>query len=215
MADAATRVRDPARKEKILGAAARLIAEQGYHAVSMAEIGRAAGIVGSGIYRHFESKAAILVAIFDQVIDDLLIDEHRVMESRSDLARTLDLLIESQVEFVVGNRAIAQVYHNEIASLPAEDRSRLRRKQRLYVEEWVHVLHEMRPDLDDAHARTLVHASVNAIQSALFHKAGLDDDRMRDVLAGAARRILATGSAPPLPPTNDSRSAHSPTASPR
>lgn len=205
MADAAARVRDPARKEKILSAAARLIAEQGYHAVSMAEIGREAGIVGSGIYRHFESKAAILVAIFDQVIDDLLIDEHRVIESRSDIARTLDLLIKDQVEFVVGNRAIAQVYHNEIANLPAEDRSRLRRKQRLYVEEWVNVLHEMRPDLDDAHARTLVHASINAIQSALFHKAGHDGDRMGDVLAGAARSILATGSTLGKPATGGTR----------
>ena len=114
--------------------------------------------------------------------------------SRSDLARTLDLLIDGQVEFVVSSRAIAQVYHNEIASLPVEDRNRLRRKQRLYVQEWVHVLLEMRPDLDDAHARTLVHAAINAIQSALFHKAGLDEDQLRDVLAGAARRILMTGS---------------------
>jgi len=194
MADGAARVRDPARKEKILIAAARLIAEQGYHAVSMAEIGGEAGIVGSGIYRHFESKSSILVAIFDRVIDDLVIDEHRVIGSRSDLARTLDLLIDGQVEFVVSSRAIAQVYHNEIASLPVEDRNRLRRKQRLYVQEWVHVLLEMRPDLDDAHARTLVHAAINAIQSALFHKAGLDEDQLRDVLAGAARRILMTGS---------------------
>jgi len=128
------------------------------------------------------------------VIDDLVIDEHRVIGSRSDLARTLDLLIDGQVEFVVSSRAIAQVYHNEIASLPVEDRNRLRRKQRLYVQEWVHVLLEMRPDLDDAHARTLVHAAINAIQSALFHKAGLDEDQLRDVLAGAARRILMTGS---------------------
>lgn len=194
MADGAARVRDPARKEKILIAAARLIAEQGYHAVSMAEIGGEAGIVGSGIYRHFESKSSILVAIFDRVIDDLLIDEHRVIRSRSDLARTLDLLIDGQVEFVVGSRAIAQVYHNEIASLPVEDRNRLRRKQRLYVQEWVHVLLEMRPDLDDGHAWTLVHASINAIQSALFHKAALDEDQLRDVLSGSARRILMTGS---------------------
>jgi AcrR family transcriptional regulator len=193
MGDGAARVRDPARKEKILSAAARLIAEQGYHAVSMAEIGREAGIVGSGIYRHFESKAAILVAIFDQVMDDLLVDEDRVVRSRNGLAHTLDLLIEGQVEFVVGSRSIAQVYHNEIASLPATDRNRLRRKQRQYVQEWVNVLQEMRPDLDDAHARALVHASINAIQSALFHKAGLDARQMRQLLAGAAQRILHTG----------------------
>ena len=71
---ASTRTRDPARKEKILAAAAELIARDGYHVVSLADIGREAGIVGSGVYRHFDSKVAILVALFDGVIDDLLTD---------------------------------------------------------------------------------------------------------------------------------------------
>ncbi|RLV50928.1 TetR/AcrR family transcriptional regulator [Nocardioides mangrovicus] len=190
MPDGAPRVRDPARKEKILAAAAFLIARNGYHSVSMADIGREAGIVGSGIYRHFDGKAAILVAIFDQVIDDLLTDEQRIVESQPDLVRALDLLIDGQVEFVVGTRAIAQVYHNEIANLPDEDRSRLRRKQRLYVEDWVHVVRALRPDLDDVEARTLVHAAISAIQSTLFHHAGLDEERLHRTLAASARRIL-------------------------
>ena len=58
------RTRDPARKERILAAAADLVASSGYHAVSMADIGAAAGITGSGIYRHFASKSALLVALW-------------------------------------------------------------------------------------------------------------------------------------------------------
>jgi AcrR family transcriptional regulator len=42
------RARDPERREKILRAAAELFAGRGYHAVSVADIGAAAGIVGSG-----------------------------------------------------------------------------------------------------------------------------------------------------------------------
>jgi AcrR family transcriptional regulator len=185
-----TRTRDPARKEKILAAAADLIARDGYHAVSLADIGREAGIVGSGVYRHFDSKIAILVALFDGVIDDLLTDEQRIVDGQGDLSKALDLLVEGQVEFVVGNRAIAQVYHHEIANLPHEDRRRLRRKQRLYVEDWVHVVREQRPELDDVTARTLVHAAISAIQSTLFHNAGLADDRLRRVLAASARAVL-------------------------
>ena len=48
------RRRDPARKDRILAAAADLVARRGYHAVGMADIGAEAGIVGSGIYRHFD-----------------------------------------------------------------------------------------------------------------------------------------------------------------
>ncbi len=184
------RIRDPERKSRIMNAAADLLARKGYHAVSIAEIGAAAGITGSGVYRHFDSKSAVLVALFDQIIDDLLRDQKHVLETTTDLGKALDQLVAGQVEFVVGKRELAQVYHNEINSLPEEDRRRLRRKQRLYLEEWVHLVNEMRPELSDADSRTLVHAAIGAIQSPLFHSAGLAEDRLRVLLADAARAVL-------------------------
>lgn len=186
------RTRDPERKNRIMAAAADLLARKGYHAVSIAEIGAAAGITGSGIYRHFDSKAAVLVALFDQVIDDLLRNEKAILDATADLNEALDLLIADQVEFVVGKRELAQVYHNEINNLPEEDRRSLRRKQRLYLEEWVHLVNEMRSDLNDADSRTLVHAAIGAIQSPLFHSVGLAEGRLRMLLASAARAVLGT-----------------------
>ena len=53
-------------------AAATLGAQRGFDAISMADIGAEAGIVGSGIYRHFDSKTAILVAMADRVMDRLM-----------------------------------------------------------------------------------------------------------------------------------------------
>lgn len=158
--------------------------------MSIAEIGNAAGITGSGVYRHFESKSAILVALFDQVIDDLIADEQRILDGNRDLPTALEELIEGQVEFVVGDRQLAQVYYNEINNLPDEDRRRLRRKQRLYLEEWVHLVNELREDLDDTEARVVVHAAIGAIQSPLFHNTGLADNRLRVLLTDSARDIL-------------------------
>ena len=66
------RTRDPDRRVRILRSAASLLAERGFHGVSMADIGGAAGIVGSGVYRHFDSKSAVLVALLDEVMDRLL-----------------------------------------------------------------------------------------------------------------------------------------------
>jgi len=185
------RTRDPERKNRIMQAASDLIGRRGFHAVSIADIGNAAGITGSGVYRHFESKSAILVALFDRVIDDLIADEKRILDEISDLSKALDELITGQVEFVVGDRQLAQVYYNEINNLPEEDRRRLRRKQRLYLEEWVHLVNELRDDLDDTEARVLVHAAIGAIQSPLFHNTGLADDRLRVLLADSARNILS------------------------
>ena len=190
MPQAHARIRDPERKARILAAAADLVARNGFHAVSIAQIGAAAGITGSGVYRHFASKSAVLVALFDRVIDELLRDQREILSSTTDLGHALDRLIAGQVEFVVGDRELAQVYYNEINNLPEEDRRRLRRKQRLYLEEWVHLVNELRTDLSDSEARTVVHAVIGAIQSPLFHNTGLAEDRLRIVLSEAARAVL-------------------------
>ncbi|HEY4463805.1 MAG TPA: TetR/AcrR family transcriptional regulator [Streptosporangiaceae bacterium] len=190
---APARIRDPERKERILAAAADLIARNGYHSVSMAEIGAAAGITGSGIYRHFESKSALVVALFDRVIDALLADEREIAQEVSDLPGALRRLVAGQVEFAVADREVAEVYHREINNLPEEDRRRLRRKQRLYVEEWVHLLNELRPGLTDTDARVIVHAAIGAIQSTLFHNSGLGRDQLRRLLADAAWAVLGVG----------------------
>lgn len=193
------RTRDPDRKNRILQAAAELVGNRGFHSVSIADIGAAAGITGSGVYRHFDSKSAILVALFDQVIDNLLRDEQQILAANNDLADALDLLIAGQVEFVVADRQLAQVYYNEINNLPEDDRRRLRRKQRLYLEEWVHLTDELRVDLSDTDARAIVHAAIGAIQSPLFHHTGLAEDRLRVLLTEAARSILGTDDLRPQP----------------
>jgi AcrR family transcriptional regulator len=190
MTRTSVRTRDPERKNRILAAAAELIGRNGFHGVSMTDIGNEAGITGSGIYRHFDGKAAILVDLFDQIIDDLMAQQAEILGHAEPAAAALQSLIDGQVGFVVGKRELARVYHNEIQSLPHEDRVRLRRKQRLYLEEWVHLLREARPDLDDAEARTLVHAAIGAIQSVLFHKVGLDLERQRAHLTSAASAVM-------------------------
>jgi AcrR family transcriptional regulator len=192
------RVRDPDRKEKILAAAADLVAKRGFHAVSMTEIGAAVGVSGAAIYRHFESKGALLLALFDRSIDGLLRDEHESLQRISDVPTALRHLIGRQVDFVVDEREFARVYHREVDHLPAEDRGRLRRKQRLYLEEWVHLVRELHEDLDDAAARALVHAVIGTIQSPLVHNVGLSDERLKAILRRAAYSVLELE---PLGPT--------------
>ena len=190
------RTRDPARKERILTAAADLVAKHGYHAVGMADIGAAAGVTGSAIYRHFESKSAVLVALFDRVIDALLSNASRIVEEAQDEQQALTLLVRDQVSFAVDDREVLVVYMREIHNLPDEDRRRLRRKQRLYLEEWVHVLGELRPSLGDAETRALVHAAISSIQSVLNYHSGLPDERLAELVTEAAHATLGTPGKP-------------------
>lgn len=185
------RIRDPARKERILSAAADLVARHGFTAVSMEDIGDAVGITASAIYRHYESKSAVLVAMLDRVVDKLLRDAQAIASGGlADPRAALARLIDGYIDFVINDRDAAQVYFREVAQVPPDDRRRLRRNQRLYVEEWVLLLTELRPGIDDPTARALVHAAIGVMQSTLWYSAGLPEDRLRGLLRDAALRVL-------------------------
>jgi len=82
-------------------------------------------------------------------------------------------------------------------TLPEEERRRLSRAQRHYIEEWVHLLAPLRPDLADGEVRLAVHAAIGAIQSTLFFRSGLADSRLTELLEVMAHGCL--GTARPLP----------------
>src|ERR1700735_5269966 len=95
------RRRDPDRKERILMAAAALGAARGFDAISMADIGAEAGIVGSGIYRHFDSKTAILVAMADRVMDRLMTGAAAIIAAAPDAPddrQSLSGLVRDHIE---------------------------------------------------------------------------------------------------------------------
>src|ERR1700749_3961095 len=188
----ARRRRDPERKERILVAAASLGARRGFDAISMADIGAEAGIVGSGAYRHFDSKTAILVAMADRVMDRLMDRSAEIIAAGLDERTSLTLLIRDHIAVALTDRDALAVYHREVRTLPEEERRRLSRAQRHYIEEWVHLLAPLRPDLADGEVRLAVHAAIGAIQSTLFFRSGLADERLTELPEGMAHGCLGT-----------------------
>lgn len=184
-----TRTRDPERRGKILSSAADLFGRRGYHSVSMAEIGAHAGISGAGVYRHFDGKATILVALFDEAMDELSEEQERLATSAPG-AVDLRHVVEAQVAWVVHRRAIARIWYSQVGNLPPADQERLRDKQRRYLATWARDLRATRPGLSQAEAGVLVRAAVGAIQSALFHHIALDARRLQQLLTAAAMAVL-------------------------
>ncbi|ODU07410.1 MAG: hypothetical protein ABS81_01250 [Pseudonocardia sp. SCN 72-86] len=174
----------------------------------MSAIGSAAGITGSAIYRHFDSKSAVLVALFDYVIDRRLRNAEIVAEQAADDREVLAKLMADQVCFSLTNRQLMHIYLREIHNLPEEDRRRLRRKQRRYLEEWVHPVLELRPDLNDAQAWALVHACIGAVQSVLYHNSGLPIAELGSLMTSAARGLLAIDGLPDVELVLDNYTVH-------
>ena len=203
MPDPRGRIRDPERRERILAAAAELIAQRGYQGVNTADIGDAAGIVGSGIYRHFENKVAILVALFDRVVDRLTADAEATLRSTDDPMVTLAELVRGHVQFTMQERRLCQVYVQESRNLPPGDSRRLRWKQRHYVDLWQDVLSSVHPDSNPEVGHATVLAAIAGIHSVLNYRSRLPADQLAELTAALAWRTLGLESAVPFPMTID------------
>jgi AcrR family transcriptional regulator len=208
---APARSRDPERRERILAAAADLIAKRGYLGVSLGDIGAAAGIVGSGVYRHFDGKMAILVELFDRVVDRLITDAEVMLRESGQPEMTLASLVRGHVSFTLGERSLCEVYLQEARNLPDADTRRLRWKQRHYVDLWQDLLRSVHPQITSGEAQVRVHAAIAVIHSCLRYHAHVDEEALAGMLEASACQVLqitALGALHPAPiPLRDATTA--------
>ena len=122
------------REQKILQAAERLFSERSFDGVGIDAIGKEAGIVGSGVYRHFSSKQEILATLMDEVIDAMLL---QVPETTGDPMADLRALVEVHVRFCLTRSQLADIWQREHHILTDEHRRRFTRRQHQYIEHWV------------------------------------------------------------------------------
>ncbi|MGW5556663.1 TetR/AcrR family transcriptional regulator [Micromonospora sp. NPDC003944] len=179
------------RKDEILEIAVGLFAARGYHGVSMDDIGAAAGVTGPALYHHFAGKEAMLAAALIPVSEGLLAGGRERTAGRSDDPRVvLESLIDFHVEFALANPAVIALHLHELDRLPEEPRRRIRRLQRLYVEEWVTVLTALHPGMPDGEARVLAHAAFGLMNSTPFLGGEVDRRRRAELLRGATLAAL-------------------------
>jgi AcrR family transcriptional regulator len=192
-ARSATRTSTPRgrqRRQQLLQAAADLVAERGFHSVGIADIGAAAGVTGSAIYRHFKDKTELLVALFDDVVDELLVRAADTTAVGGAPEAVLDTLVRQHVRFALRERALIAVYNQEVQNLPQADRSRIRRNQRTYVLAWVGELRRLRPELSEDESRTRVQATFGLLNSVSQFPPRLSGDALGELLHAMALRAL-------------------------
>lgn len=78
-----------AQRARILLAARKCFAESGFHAANMASIAETAGVSAGLIYRYFDSKNAIILAIIERKLNDVQADIRRLRSDSAGVARRL------------------------------------------------------------------------------------------------------------------------------
>jgi AcrR family transcriptional regulator len=183
--------RPSSRPAQILDAAAALFAERGFHGVSIEDIGRAVGISGPGLYRHFPGKESVLARMLLGISERLLAGGRERVDAAADPVAALDELISGHIEFALSEPALITVHDRELGNVPEDDRHTVRRLQRSYVEQWVSVLAELAPDVPAATLRAATHATFGLLNSTPYSARAVERDAMARVLHGMAHGALA------------------------
>lgn len=184
------------RRSQLLNAAEALMAERGYPAVRLEDIGAAAGVSGPAIYRHFPSKESLLVELLVGISTRLLDGAQAVLAEAPDANAALDRLIDFHLDFALGEPDLIRIQDRDLSSLPATAQRQVRRAQRRYVETWVGVLRELDPGLREDDARVMAHAAfglLNSTPHSLKTAAARSAQHSREVLRAMTAAALGVG----------------------
>lgn len=164
-------------QEAIESAALACFSERGFGGVSIDEIGSRAGVSGPAVYQYFSSKGALLAAVLEPgVAHTRRLAEAAVRES-SDPQAALGALVRSYVEVGISASDRFDLYFREEHNLPDDARVRLRRESRRFVDTWVSVLTDLRPDLNNNECRVVVRAVVGLVTTAIRESARVPAER--------------------------------------
>ena len=182
------------RRAEILQTASELFARNGFHGVSMDELGAAAGVSGPALYRYFAGKEAILSAMLVDISERLLAGgRERVGQARTP-AQALRSLVDFHVDFALDHPDLIDVQARDLDAVPEADRRAVRRLQAQYVSLWVDALVGERPQMSPERARAAAHAVFGLINSTP-HSARLSRPDMAGLLRVMALSALANAPA--------------------
>ena len=184
------------RRLQLIAAAEHLIAERGYLAVRLEDIGAAAGVSGPAIYRHFPNKEALLVELLVGISARLLDGGTTVVARASNPAAALDGLIEFHLDFALGEPDLIRIQDRDLGQLPAAAKRQVRKAQRQYVEVWVDVLCRLDDTLAEADARLMAHAAFGLLNSTPHSAKPAGPVRSRAILRAMTVAALRPGSRP-------------------
>jgi AcrR family transcriptional regulator len=181
------------RRTQLIAAAERLIAEHGFLAVRLEDIGAAAGVTGPAIYRHFPNKEALLVELLVGISTRLLAGATDVTTHAKEPNDALGGLIDFHLDFVLGESDLIRIQDRDLAHLPTSAKRQVRRAQRQYVEIWVDVLRRLNGALSEADARLMAHAAFGLLNSTPYSvKPGSVSESSRGVLRAMTFAALSS-----------------------
>ncbi|WP_052460883.1 TetR/AcrR family transcriptional regulator [Microbacterium gorillae] len=154
---------DAGRRVRLAEAAVRLFAKRGYNEVTIEDLALEVDLTPSGVYRHYDGKAALLLAACERAAAELDGSVRAARATAPDPVTELRALCRAYIDYTFAHLGLMRVYFSEIGNLGPDEQRRLRAVQRAHVDEWVELLRAVRPELPEREATVLVHAGLNVV----------------------------------------------------
>ncbi len=142
-------IRTAATCEKLLAAAEKIFARDGFEAARLAEIAALAGYTRGAFYAHFKSKEDIFFSLFEQWVRRRMEEVNAVLERHADPAARLRALREHYAQIATDRRlALLSLEFKLFAIRHPKAHARLRARQRPLRESAGNVLRRLVKDAE-------------------------------------------------------------------
>lgn len=180
------------RRELLLDAAADLFLHHPYDSVTVGMVATKAGISGPGLYRHFQNKQALLIAVVEEGLQELHQFARSTVDGEADPRAALEAMVDFHVRSVIAEPPRTLIFMKNEHAFPESDRRRIRREMNLYAQEWVLIVLQLRPDLSEPQVRLLTQAVFSMLNSVATLNKGLDQQEIVATMSTAAIQALTS-----------------------
>lgn len=178
------------RREQLLDSAKSLFARHGFRAVRLGDIGQGAGVSGPAVYRHFESKEAVLAELLVGISEYLHAGAEQIIAAGDSPRATLVGLIDFHVDFALTEPELIRIQDRDLGALPDAQRRSVRRLQRQYVTLWTSIVSRVDPQLTEDAATVRVHSLFGMVNSTPHLSRRLPAEVVATQLRASARAAL-------------------------
>lgn len=157
------------KRERIIGAAIEVFAEKGFHLARISDIADRAGVADGTIYLYFRNKEDVLLCIFEEKMDELLVELTRTLEGIPDPRDRIRAFARHHLDQLRRHPDLAQVFQVELRQSSKFLREYRPEKLWAYLDVFGRLVEEgvrmglFRPDLDPFVAKWAFFGSLDEI----------------------------------------------------
>ena len=179
-------------RERILAQAIPLFQRHGFNGIGIDDVANAAGLTGPAVYNHFRNKEGILGAALSRMNELLAITVGRALAGVELPSVALQRLIDSYLDLAIEEPHLMALYWTQKHALSEDQSDLIARGERSYLDDWIGVLRQERPDISEPEARTMVYGAIGLMNGIWQVPDALPSAQTRAILRGMVRNALLT-----------------------